>query len=94
MLNLRERRRATRTPGSRADTEKVSETMAASHKPGDKITKSGIYAVTHEGKHAEAHEATCIAGKTFPSCNECGNDVRFVLVKHARHVSRQDHFRA
>ncbi len=67
--------------------------MAGSFKPGDKVTKSGIYSVTHDGKHTDAHEATCVAGKRFPPCNECGDAVRFILVKHARHVLRHDHFR-
>ena len=67
--------------------------MAGSFKPGDKIAKSGIYAVAHEGQHAEAQEVTCVAGKKFPPCDECGDAVRFVLVKHARHVARQEHFR-
>jgi hypothetical protein len=67
--------------------------MGGAFKPGDKITKSGIYSVAHEGKHTDAHEATCIAGKTFPPCDECGDGVRFALVKHARLVTRHDHFR-
>lgn len=67
--------------------------MASSFKPGEKITKSGIYSVSHEGKHAEPQEVTCVAGKKFPPCDECGDAVQFVLVRHARHVSRQDHFR-
>ena len=67
--------------------------MAGSFKPGDKITKSGIYAVAHERAHSDAQEVTCVAGKRFPPCDECGDGVRFVLVKHARHVARQDHFR-
>jgi hypothetical protein len=67
--------------------------MAGSFKPGDKVTKSGIYSVTHDGKHADAQEATVVAGKRFPRCNECGDAVRFTLVKHARHVLRHDHFR-
>jgi hypothetical protein len=67
--------------------------MGDSFKPGDKISKSGIYSVAHEDAHANAQEVTCVAGKKFPPCNECGENVRFVLVKHARHVARQDHFR-
>lgn len=68
--------------------------MAGSFKPGDKIAKSGIYSVSHERGHTDAQEVTCVAGKMFPPCDECGDAVRFVLVKHARHISRQDHFRA
>ncbi len=68
--------------------------MGGSFKVGDKIQKSGIYSVLHEGKHAEPHEVTCVAGKTFPPCDECGEAVQFVLVRHARHIARQEHFRA
>ena len=68
--------------------------MAGLFKPGDRITKSGIYSVTHEGKHAETQEVTCVAGKKFPACDECGDGAQFVLVRHARHVARQDHFRS
>jgi hypothetical protein len=66
--------------------------MADAFEAGEKIKKSGIYSVLHEGKHASAHEVTCIAGKTFPPCNECGEAVRFTLVRHAKHVSRDEHF--
>jgi hypothetical protein len=68
--------------------------MADPYKAGEKITKSGIYSVLHEGPHAETHEVTCVAGKKFPPCVECGDAVQFVLVRHARHVARQDHFKA
>jgi len=67
--------------------------MAAPIKAGEKIKKSGIYSVLHDGKHAESHEVTCIAGKTFPLCNDCGELVRFVLMKHAKHVGRSEHFK-
>ncbi len=68
--------------------------MASPNKAGDRIKKSGIYSVVHEGQHAETHEATCLAGKRFPQCDECGDAVRFVLVRHARNIARQEHFRA
>ena len=63
-------------------------------KAGDKIRKSGIYSVLHDGKHNEAHEVTCVAGKKFPPCDECGELVQFVLVRHAKLVSRHEHFRS
>jgi hypothetical protein len=66
--------------------------MADPFKAGDKVRKSGIYSAVHEGKHANAHEVTCIAGKRFPSCRECGEEVRFVLVRHAKDVNRHEHF--
>jgi hypothetical protein len=63
-------------------------------KAGEKIRKSGIYSVLHDGKHSEAHDVTCVAGRTFPACEKCGDLVQFVLVRHARHVDRDDNFRA
>jgi hypothetical protein len=63
-------------------------------KAGDKIRKSGIYSVLHDGKHNEAHEVTCVAGKKFPPCDECGELVQFVLVRHAKLVSRHENFRS
>jgi hypothetical protein len=67
--------------------------MVDTFKPGEKVKKSGIYSVTHDGEHAQAHEVTCVAGKTFPPCEECGEDVRFLLVKHAKHVGHHEHFK-
>lgn len=67
--------------------------MAEPFKPGDKIVKSGIYAVVHDGAHAAPQEVTCLAGQRFPPCDECGPAVRFRVVKLARHVARQEHFR-
>lgn len=62
-------------------------------KPGDKVPKSGIYRVTHDDKHAQEHEVTCVFGKTFPPCNGCGAHPRFTLVKSAHHIETQEHFK-
>jgi hypothetical protein len=68
--------------------------MAEAIRAGEKIKKSGIYSVLHEGRHAATHEVTCVAGRKFPPCDECGDAVQFVLVRHARHIARQEHFKA
>ncbi len=68
--------------------------MADRFKSGDKVKKSGIYSVLHEGEHADAHDVTCIAGKMFPECGECGGAVRFLLVRHATHIGRNEHFKS
>jgi hypothetical protein len=60
---------------------------------GATIKKSGIYSVRHDGDHAGAHDVTCVAGKPFPLCAECGDKVRFVLVRAATHVGRHEQFR-
>jgi hypothetical protein len=50
--------------------------------------------VLHEDKHAEEHEVTCVAGKTFPPCNDCGTGVGFRMKFAARHVATHEHFKA
>lgn len=62
-------------------------------KPGDKVERSGIYRVVHDQNHAQEHEVTCVYGKRFPPCNHCGNDVRFVLVRGARHIETDENFK-
>jgi hypothetical protein len=68
--------------------------MADALKAGDTVKKSGIYSVRHEDEHVGAHDVTCVAGKPLPSCAECGEKVRFVLVRAATHVSRHEQFKA
>lgn len=62
-------------------------------KPGDKVPHSGIYKVTHDSEHAEAHKVTCVFGKTFPPCNGCGHHPRFTLIRGAHHVETHDQFK-
>jgi hypothetical protein len=64
----------------------------AEYKPGDKVTHSGIYRVTHDSHHA-SHEVTCVAGHKFPPCNHCGHHPRFTLVRGAWHVTNHDNFK-
>ena len=68
--------------------------MTYKFKPGEKVKKSGIYSVLHDGEHSRAHDVTCVAGKTFPPCGECDEAVRFVLVKHAKSVGHHEHFKS
>jgi hypothetical protein len=68
--------------------------MADALKAGETVKKSGIYSVLHDGEHVGAHEVTCVAGRPFPSCGECGEKVRFLLVRAARHVSRHEQFKS
>ena len=56
--------------------------------PGEKVPNSGIYTVEHDG-HREDHEVTCVKGKVFPPCGDCGKGVSFVLKYKAKHV--KDH---
>jgi hypothetical protein len=67
--------------------------MSGSRKAGEKVKKSGIYVVRHDKEHVEDHDVTCVAGKTFPECLECGDGVRFLLVRHAIGVGSHEAFR-
>ena len=62
------------------------------YKPGDVVPKSGIYEVTHDPKHAQSHQVTCIAGKKFPPCNGCDHP-RFTLAEAAVHIGEQRSFK-
>lgn len=63
------------------------------YKPGDKVPNSGIYRVTHDPEHTQAHEVTCVYDETFPPCNHCGDHPRFVLVRAAIHIRSNENFR-
>lgn len=62
-------------------------------KPGEKVPHSGIYLVTHDSKHTESHEVTCVYGKVFPPCKGCGQHPRFKLLRAAHHVETQENFK-
>lgn len=62
-------------------------------KPGQKCEASGIYTVVHDVVHRETHEVTCVYGKQFPPCNNCGQHVRFKLKYKAVHIDSSDHFK-
>ncbi len=60
------------------------------YKPGETVPSSGIYRVTHDTRHSQPHEVTCVMGNPFP-CNHCGATPRFVLVRAASHIGNHDH---
>jgi len=49
-------------------------------KAGENVPRSGVYRVSHEA-HRLMHEAALLAGEQFPCCRNCGNDVRFELLR-------------
>src|SRR5579863_9066747 len=63
------------------------------YKPGDKVKTSGLYKVTHDRDHLAEHEVTCVTGEVFPSCRDCGAEVRFELVRAAHRLTRHQSFR-
>jgi hypothetical protein len=67
--------------------------MAQQFSPGDVVPTSGIYTVVHDKSHSQAHEVTCVRGEPFPPCRGCGQGVRFLLARAAKHLSEHEHFR-
>jgi hypothetical protein len=53
------------------------------YRPGDIVPCQGVYRITHH-LHRLMHEATLTAGMKFPVCRQCGNKVRFSLVRAVR----------
>jgi hypothetical protein len=45
--------------------------MAQEFKSGEIVPQSGIYRITHDPSHMEAHEVTAIKGRRFPTCRHC-----------------------
>jgi len=53
---------------------------SASYKPGDVVPLSGIYKIYHDS-HRLMHEATLLKGIQFPRCRQCGEQVKFTLMR-------------
>ena len=60
-------------------------------KPGEKTPESGVYRVTHQG-HRSEHMVTMLKGESLPSCLNCGESVRFDLVRAAGTVHDDEDF--
>ena len=63
-------------------------------KPGDVVSRSGIYRAIHANHHAKPHDVTCVYSDRFPACGSCGEDVRFVLVLGAQHITSHENFKS
>ncbi len=59
--------------------------------PADQVPESGVYQVLHY-RHRLYHEVTLLRGRAFPSCSECGDNVRFRLVRSAPLISDDRNF--
>lgn len=49
-------------------------------RPGESVSHSGIYRVYHDS-HRLMHEAALRATDIFPRCKQCGDQVRFELLR-------------
>ncbi|MGC2109205.1 MAG: hypothetical protein WA655_06780 [Candidatus Korobacteraceae bacterium] len=59
--------------------------------PADRVPGSGVYQVLHY-RHRLYHEVTILRGETFPNCSECGDNVRFRLVRAAPMIEEDRNF--
>ena len=49
-------------------------------RPGERVSHNGIYRVYHHS-HRLMHEVTLCAADVFPRCKQCGDQVRFELLR-------------
>jgi hypothetical protein len=61
--------------------------------PGTPIPEAGVYQVLHY-RHRLYHEVTLLRAGSFPTCSECGNNVRFRLVRPAPLIEEDRNFSA
>jgi hypothetical protein len=59
--------------------------------PVQQVPESGVYQVLHY-RHRLYHEVTVLRGSSFPHCSECGNNVRFRLIRSAPLVNEDRNF--
>jgi hypothetical protein len=64
-----------------------SETFRA----GETVQVKGLYRVIHYA-HRLPHETAVLALKKFPHCNQCGNKVRFELVRSVGELLKDYNF--
>lgn len=67
--------------------EQYSRTFA----PDEEIPESGIYQIVHES--GEQDRGIFIRGGMFPPCDDCGNQVRYSIVRTAPHIFDDEDFR-
>jgi hypothetical protein len=55
-------------------------------KSGQRIPASGVYCVSHT-KHRLPHEVTLVKDEIFPRCMQCGNVVRFRMLRAIKELN-------
>ena len=60
---------------------------------GERAPESGIYEVVHGGKHRESRRGIMVRGQKFPPCQQCGDQVRYVLVESIQYIFDDEDFR-
>jgi len=56
------------------------------------VRETGIYEVIHDRAHRSAHEVVMLSGDAFPSCDSCGDQVHFRLVRTAPYIFQDEDF--
>jgi hypothetical protein len=60
-----------------------SDTLYLSGQP---VPESGIYEVIHDRGHRSAHDVLMHGRDFFPPCDQCGEKVRFKLIRSAPYI--------
>jgi hypothetical protein len=60
--------------------------------PGSPIRLTGIYEVIHDRGHRTTHEAVLHGKDLFPNCDQCGEKVRFRLIRTAPYIFDDEDF--
>ena len=60
---------------------------------GEEIVETGLYRVFH-GDQRLSHDAVLCAGRPFPRCGECGDDMQFELLRSLPQLDRDRDFRS
>lgn len=63
------------------DSIRRPEWADRSYKPGDAVPVNGTYALHHPNHSGEDSAMGFSIGRTFPSCNICGGEVRFKVLQ-------------
>jgi hypothetical protein len=84
------RGKSTGDPGGKNDRSRPRHTTL--FLPGSPIPQTGIYEVIHDKGHREAHEAVLHSADIFPTCDQCGEHVRFRLVRTAPYIFDDEDF--
>jgi hypothetical protein len=89
-VSKRFRVKSTGDPGGKNDRSRARH--ATLFLPGSPIPQTGIYEVIHNKGHREAHEAVLHSRDLFPTCDQCGENVRFRLVRTAPYIFDDEDF--
>jgi hypothetical protein len=59
---------------------------------GEVVRYTGIYEVIHDLHHREAHEVVMHVGDSFPTCDNCGDRVKFKVIRTAPYIFDDEDF--